>query len=74
MSKPIMGKPQETLVIQHLFKSQTISGLEAYALYKIRSLPRRILTLRQEGYKIKSIHMKDQTGQRYVRYQLQGKY
>lgn len=72
MSKPIMGISQETLVLHHLFKSRTISGLEAYALYKIRSLPRRILTLRQEGYKIESIHMKDLTGQRYVRYQFHG--
>lgn len=70
MLKPVMGATQESLVLNHLKGHGSITGVEAAAVYKIRSLPRRIATLRNYGYPIHSIHLKDATGQRYVRYQM----
>lgn len=63
---------QETLVRKHLMAVGSITGVEAAALYKIRSLPRRIATLREQGWAIESVQKRDVTGQRYVRYEFRG--
>ena len=60
---------QEQTVLKHLKETKSITGVEAAAIYKIRSLPRRIATLRTEGHDIKSSPKVDVTGQRYVRYE-----
>jgi biotin operon repressor len=39
-------------------------------LYAVRSLPRRIKDLREQGYDIVSDKRKDLNGQRYVRYNM----
>jgi len=59
---------QETIVLNHLKKVGSITGIEAAAIHKIRSLSRRITTLRGRGYEISKKQSKDVTGQRYVRY------
>ncbi len=64
----VMGKTQETLVINHLQSTGSISGVEAETLFKIRHLPKRISNLKTRGWVIVSEHKKDSTGQRYVRY------
>ena len=68
MSKTVMQSSQETLILNHLKATKSISGVEASAIFKVRSLPRRIATLRERGYRIKSNHCTDSQGQRYVRY------
>lgn len=68
MFKPVMNKTQEDLILDHLKNTGSISGVEAFALYKVRSLPRRIATLKERNWKIDSIRMEDNCGQRYVRY------
>lgn len=70
MFRPLMGLAQEKLIIDHMLDKGSISGMEADHLYKVKDLPRRIYTLRNEGWKIASIRLKDNCGQRYVRYVL----
>ena len=63
---------QEQTVLKHLKTVGSITGIEASAIYKIRSLPRRISTLKVQGHYIESIAKRDITGQRYVRYEYLG--
>ena len=64
------SKTQEEVILGHLRKVGNISGLEAHNLYKVRSLTRRITSLRRMGVPIQPEHKRDATGQRYVRYHL----
>jgi hypothetical protein len=68
----INEKPMEQMILDHLQRVGSISGLEAHALYKCRSLPRRIGNLREAGNHIISHRRTDTTGQRYTRYALKG--
>ena len=63
---------QKELLIKHFESRSSISGVEAATIYKIRSLPRRILDLKQLGYQFESQWRTDPTGQRYKRYTLTG--
>ena len=58
---------QKDLLIHHFNTTNTISGVEAASIYKIRSLPRRIMDLKVMGYEFTSEWRKDPTGQRYKR-------
>ena len=61
--------PQTRAIFYHLISKGSISGLEAYNLYKARSLTRRIRDIKdQTGLKLRSEWRKDMLGQRYVRY------
>lgn len=60
--------PQSQTVLKHLKAVGDISCMEAHTLYKIRSLTSRIADLRKRGHIILSMHKRDTTGQRYVRY------
>lgn len=62
--------PQTRCIADHLLEVGTISGVEAAAMFKTRSLTRRIADLRDAGAEITSEFKKDSTGQRYVRYTL----
>jgi len=44
--------------------------MEAHTVYKIRSLPRRIMDLKIKGYEFRSEWNTDLSGQRYKRYYL----
>jgi hypothetical protein len=61
---------QRELLIKHFESRTSISGVEAANIYKIRSLPRRILDLKEMGYEFESQWRTDPTGQRYKRYTL----
>jgi len=61
-------KPQTALVLKHLEDHMEITPVIAAAIYKVRSLPKRISELKQAGYKIRTTLCKDATGQRYARY------
>lgn len=65
--------PQTQAILDHLKDLGTISGIEAYNIYKSRSLTKRISELRKMGYDIWSEWRTDHTGQRYVRYWLRKK-
>lgn len=65
-----MVKSQNQKILDHLRKKGSISFLEAWTLYAVRSLPRRIKDLREQGYDIISDRRKDLNGQRYVRYNM----
>lgn len=62
--------PQSRRIGTHLLEVGSVSGVEAAAMFKTRSLTRRIADLRQCGVEITSEFKKDSTGQRYVRYVL----
>lgn len=64
---------QPAILLEHFKTRPSISGLEANALYRIKSLPRRINDLEARGYEFIKERKKDPTGQRYVRYHLIGK-
>ena len=63
-------KPQTKLVLNHLNTFQHITPVEAAAVYKVRSLPKRISELKSMGYPIKTSLHKDATGQRYAKYSI----
>ena len=68
-----MNKSQNKMLIEHFEECGSISNVEAQAVYKIRSLPRRICDLKEIGYEFSRERKKDLTGQRYVRYYLIGR-
>jgi len=61
---------QNFKILHHLRNVGSISFMEAWNIYNVRSLPRRIADLREQGHEIKTEKRKDNTGQRYVRYSL----
>lgn len=61
---------QNDKILDHLQKVGSISFLEAWTLYSVRSLTRRIKDLRESGIDIISERRRDNNGQRYVRYSL----
>ena len=65
---------QNSLIINHMLRTGSITQREAMIDYSIQSLTKRISELRQRGYKIKSEQkLHPTTGQRYVRYVLTNK-
>jgi len=59
---------QVDMLIHHFANRDSISPMEAHNIYKIRSLPRRILDLKERGFTFRSEWHTDLTGQRYKRY------
>lgn len=65
---------QNTLILNHLVRTGSITQREALIDYSIQSLTKRISELRGFGYRIKSEkRLHPTTGQRYVRYVLTAK-
>jgi hypothetical protein len=64
---------QTEMLLRHFSIAPSISGVEAGAIYRIRSLHRRILDLEAQGYKFHRELRKDATGQRYMRYFFKGR-
>jgi hypothetical protein len=65
-------KPQVDMLLDHFMQRPSITAVEAAALYRIRSLSRRIVDLSKMGFKFSKQHSVDPTGQRYVRYHFVG--
>jgi len=59
---------QTAALLQHFAVKRDISALEAAAMFRIRSLSRRINDLEARGHSFTRVRKKDTTGQRYVRY------
>ncbi len=59
---------QKEQLMEHFRNNETLSVMEAHTVYKIRSLPRRIMDLKVMGYKFDHERRTDATGQRYMRY------
>jgi hypothetical protein len=70
--KTVNGTDMNTLIFRHLFNKGSITAVEAQAIYRCRSLSRRICDLKAEGFLIDSEMKVDQTGQRYARYIYRG--
>jgi hypothetical protein len=69
----IVGKkPQTDLILDHLAAKQSISGVEAWNLYSVRCLPRRIADLKEVGHRFSTQSAVAPNGQRYVRYHYLG--
>jgi hypothetical protein len=69
MAFPTVGpKRQIDMLRDHFRVRPDISALEASAMYRIRSLSRRINDLEAKGLKFSRVKRKDPTGQTYVRY------
>lgn len=63
-------RPMEELILGHLKAGNTISPIEAQAMWRCRDLPKRISSLKKAGHAITSERRVDSTGQRYSRYAL----
>ena len=63
-------KTQTDLIAEHLYKKGSITNVEAAAMYKARSLTKRIHEIKSRGAVIRSEWCRDPMGQRYVRYWL----
>lgn len=63
------GMTQVQMLEEHFNHYDSISDGEAQ-MYRIRSLPRRIMDLKKKGYDFEHQWSRDLTGQRYVRYVL----
>ena len=61
---------QTSKILNHLQKLGSITFLEAWTLYSVRSLPRRIAELKELGYEIVGVMKTDINGQRYMKYSL----
>ena len=59
---------QVDMLKRHFNRKKSITGVEAAAVYKIRSLPRRIMDLKEKGYTFTHEWKTDVTGQKYMRY------
>lgn len=68
--KPLNKKSMNGLILEHLQKGKTITAVEAAALWRVRSLTRRISDIRAKGHVILAEELKDSTGQKYTRYSL----
>lgn len=66
-------KPQVDLLLDHFRKRSSITAIEAAAMYRIRSISRRVNDLEDKGYRFSREARKDERGQRYVRYHFLGK-
>jgi len=64
---------QQEQLLNHFQKKPSITNVEANAVFKIRSLHRRILELEAQGYVFKREWKRDTTGQRYMRYHYLGR-
>ncbi len=71
--RTVGSKPQTSLLLDHFRVRPDISGQEARGMFRIQSLPRRILDLEKQGYRFSKVLRTDSTGQRYTRYYLVGK-
>lgn len=63
------GMTQVEMLTAHFSEYDSISDGEAQ-MYRIRSLPRRIMDLKTKGYEFEHQWSRDMTGQRYIRYVL----
>jgi hypothetical protein len=70
---PTVGKkPQTDLILDHLRAKQSITNVEAWNLYGVRSLTRRICDLDDVGHRFSKQPCVAPNGQRYVRYHYLG--
>jgi hypothetical protein len=69
MKTPPVENPMSQAILTHLREFGHITAVEASAVYRTRSLSRRIRDIRDAGHYIESVFKRDPTGQRYVRYQ-----
>jgi hypothetical protein len=63
-----MAMSQTNKIMNHLIDVGSITFLEAWTLYSVRSLPRRIKDLRERGFNIITEWRKDNNGQKYAKY------
>lgn len=70
--KTLASKSQNVMLLNHFKIKGNITAIEAAAMYRVRSLTRRITDLKQRGHSIRSEVRTDATGQRYTRYHYQG--
>ena len=59
---------QVELLRRHFRNESSITPVEAASVYKIRSLPRRIMDLKSMGFQFEHQWRVDGMGQRYMRY------
>lgn len=71
--RPLGHKTQVNMLLDHFRVTPTISALEAAALFRIRSLSRRVNDLEALGYTFHRDVRKDSTGQLYTRYRFIGR-
>lgn len=71
-ARPSKPNSQNAILLNHFKTAKSISNVEAQAVYRIRSLSRRVNDLEAQGHVIARERKVDPTGQRYVRYHYVG--
>lgn len=61
---------QEEIVLRHLEAIGSITQPDAYDLYRIKDLPKRVSVLRQEGHSIDRTLLRGPDGRRWAHYLL----
>lgn len=65
-------RPQTEMLLSHFTSKGSISAVEAWSLYNVRSLSRRIVDLKERGHRFADRPSLAPNGQRYVRYHYMG--
>lgn len=71
IATPFPKDSQCGLILEHLTKIGPLSIHDAARIYRIAHPPRRICDLRDAGWRINTVMMKDGTGRRHAVYYLE---
>ena len=70
LSDDLNLKPQARKILSHMKRGNTISPLEAQNVFGVYRLAASIHDIRSAGYRVRTLHKRDEVGHKYARYEL----